>query len=346
MDNVQRKSNIELMRILCILLVVGGHYYYHGGWNEGLSISNTIFLKIFGGGSKLAVNCFVLITGYFGANIKTKRVLPLIRDRWFYSLFLTAVLVGGGICNLDTKLAFKTLFPLLSCRHNYITVFVMLYFFIPFINTTIAALGRKNFEKFLAVAILFISVIPSVYPSYANNTYAYIFWMIVLFCIGRYMGTYEPNLPWRIMLVGSILNLMILTFLVEPHIGMYSENYFIGMQYSFPLLVASVSLLGVFVQWELAYNRVINSLAKSTFAVYILHDDPNVRGYIWSSIFHNSDFGHSDYLWIHFVCTIFLVYVVCIMVDKVYKITAYKLLIRIPLNKVEKTIDEYCSVEG
>ena len=50
MDNVQRKSNIELMRILCILLVVGGHYYYHGGWNEGLSVSNTIFLKIFGGG--------------------------------------------------------------------------------------------------------------------------------------------------------------------------------------------------------------------------------------------------------------------------------------------------------
>ena len=50
MDNMQRKSNIELMRILCILLVVGGHYYYHGGWNEGLSVFNTIFLKIFGGG--------------------------------------------------------------------------------------------------------------------------------------------------------------------------------------------------------------------------------------------------------------------------------------------------------
>lgn len=345
MEKAQRKSNIEFMRILCILMVIGGHYYYHGGWNEGISTVNTIFLKIFGGGSKLAVNCFVLITGYFGENIKVKRVLPLIRDRWFYSLFLTVVLVGSGICNLDAKLALKTVFPLLSCRHNYITVFVMLYFFIPFINTAITALGKKNFQKFLAVTILFISVIPSVYPKYANNTYAYIFWMIILFCIGRYMGTYEPNLPWKVILIGSSLVLLVLTFFVEPRVGMYYENYFIGMQYSFPLLVASVSLLGVFAQWKLPYNRAINGMAKSTFAVYILHDDPNVRGYIWSNLFHNSNFGQSDYLWIHFFCTVFCIYMFCVIVDKVYRFTIYKLLIKIPLNKVEGLVDKYCSVE-
>ena len=128
MEKTMRNSNVELMRIICILMVIAGHYYYHGGWNEGISTGNTIFLKIFGGGSKLAVNCFVLITGYYGKNIQAKRVVSLIRDRWFYSIFLTIALVSFGITELGPKLLCKTLFPILTCRHNYITVFVMLYF--------------------------------------------------------------------------------------------------------------------------------------------------------------------------------------------------------------------------
>lgn len=50
MKTKQRDSNIELMRILCILMVIAGHYYYHGGWENGLSPTNEVFLKVFGGG--------------------------------------------------------------------------------------------------------------------------------------------------------------------------------------------------------------------------------------------------------------------------------------------------------
>ena len=326
-------------------MVIAGHYYCHGGWTEGLSPANTIFLKIFGGGSKLAVNCFVLITGYFGAQIETKRVLPLIRDRWFYSVFLTVVLVTGGICSLDGKMIFRTLFPLLSCRHNYITVFVMLYFFIPLLNSIISKLEKRVFEKLLLTTIFFVSIIPSVYPKYANNTYAYILWMIILYGIGRYLGTYEPTLPWKLLLAVSILALLMLTFLVEPNIEIYSENYFTGTQYSFPLLVASVSLFSIFAKWKMKYNDFINRVAKSTFAVYVIHDDPDVRAYIWSNVFHNSEFGHSSYLWIHFFGTVFLIYTICVVVDKLYKLTVYKLLIKIPVNRIENLIDEFCSVE-
>lgn len=317
MKKGQRNSNIELMRIICILLVIAGHYYYHGVWENGISPENTIFLKIFGGGSKLAVNCFVLITGYFGANIESKRVISLIRDRWFYSIFLTIILVVIGISDLSGKLLIRTLFPLVTCRHNYITVFVMLYFFIPFINKWIATLGKKNLEKFLIITLIFISILPTLYPGFSNNTYAYIFWMIILFCIGRYMGEYHLQLPWKSIFLIAIGVLMICTFVIEPRVGMYGENYAIGMQYSFPLLVASVSLLGIFINLKMPYNKTINWLAKSTFAVYILHDDPDVRVYIWKNLFHNSSFGQQSNLWIHFIVTLLIIYFVCIIVDKV-----------------------------
>lgn len=344
MQKAQRSSNIELLRIVCILMVIAGHYYCHGGWTEGLSPANTIFLKIFGGGSKLAVNCFVLITGYFGAQIETKRVLPLIRDRWFYSVFLTIVLVAAGISSLNAKLLFKTVFPLLSCRHNYITVFVMLYFFIPFLNAGIAALGKKGLEKFLIVAIGFTSIIPTVYPAYANNAYAYLFWMMLLFCIGRYVGTYKPAWPWKTLLAVSVLVLMVLVLVLEPHVGFYSENRATTVQYSFPLLVASVSTLGVFSHLKMRYNKVINGLARSTFAVYILHDDPDVRAYIYDNLFHNSNYGQSPYLWLHFICVVALIYLVCVAIDKVYRLTFYKLLTQVPLTRVEQLLDRFCHV--
>ena len=43
-----RNSNIELLRILSILMIIAHHYYIHGEWNE-LSLTNTIFLKVLGG---------------------------------------------------------------------------------------------------------------------------------------------------------------------------------------------------------------------------------------------------------------------------------------------------------
>lgn len=340
----ERKTSIELMRILCILMVIGGHYYYHGGWIEGISEGNTIFLKIFGGGSKLAVNCFVLITGYFAAGLQTKRVISLIRDRWFYSVFLTIVLVLGGICTLNMKLIVNTLFPLLTCRHNYITVFVMLYFFIPFLNKAIENWGKENIKHFLLVATFFMSVVPSIYPTFSNNTYVYLLWMIYLFYIGRYLGMYKPKVPWKICLPVSILLLMIATFIIEP-MTMYGENYAIGMQYSILLLFASISTVGFFSNLKIPQSKFINRLSKSTFAVYILHDDPSVRGYIWENVFCNSQYGMSNRLWMHFFLSVLCIYVVCVIIDKVYRVSIYKLMCKISTNKIEVAVDKICGID-
>ena len=80
-----RNSNIELLRIISILMIIAGHYYVHGGFSD-VSPFNECVLKIFGGCAKIGVACFVLITGYFGDKIKPGRVVYLIKDRWVYSL--------------------------------------------------------------------------------------------------------------------------------------------------------------------------------------------------------------------------------------------------------------------
>ena len=62
-----RKSNIELLRILAMIMIIAHHYCLYGGWNKisGLSLNNAIldFLII---GGKVGVAIFILIAGYFG----------------------------------------------------------------------------------------------------------------------------------------------------------------------------------------------------------------------------------------------------------------------------------------
>lgn len=67
-----RESNLELYRIIVMLLIVAHHYVVNSGLTSiGGPISSnpislkSLFLLLFGAWGKTGINCFVLITGYF-----------------------------------------------------------------------------------------------------------------------------------------------------------------------------------------------------------------------------------------------------------------------------------------
>lgn len=324
-----RNSNIELMRILCILFVIGGHYYTHGIEYEGAPFWNEVFLKIFGGFSKFGVNCFVLVTGYFGEKLTTRRIVPLIKDRWFYSVFMSVVLLTTGVSQISMKFGLKTMFPLLLCRHNYITVFVVLYFFIPYLNILLNTLTKKQFGMLILTEFIFFSVIPTVVGQFSVDMYSYILWMVYLYQIGYYLKKYNPAIPWKIAMPVSVALLLACSLIIEPLLHIETKLRFANTQNSCILLVASVAWLGFFANLKMPHISLINWLAKSTFAVYILHDDPDVRAVIWSKIFHCKDYLDSSFLPVHFFISVLAIYFCCIAVDKIYAITLSKPLLKL-----------------
>jgi len=75
----QRESNLELFRIISMLLIVAHHYVVNSGLTlpEGPLATDplswrSIFLLLFGAWGKTGINCFMMITGYF----KLQRNLP------------------------------------------------------------------------------------------------------------------------------------------------------------------------------------------------------------------------------------------------------------------------------
>lgn len=99
MNKKSRNSNIELLRILCIIGITAHHMVYHSTiMDEPLGIARLFaqFFVLFG---KSGVNIFVLISGYFlieadCQNYKAafKRTFNLWKTLIGYS-----ILMGGGI---------------------------------------------------------------------------------------------------------------------------------------------------------------------------------------------------------------------------------------------------------
>ena len=70
MENTNiRKSNIELLRIIGMLMIIAHHYVLNSGIIDAFEVGSTsmnyVFLTLWGMWGKTGINIFILISGYF-----------------------------------------------------------------------------------------------------------------------------------------------------------------------------------------------------------------------------------------------------------------------------------------
>ena len=100
MQKVQRKSGIELLRIICMLMIIVLHVYTYGGLNQlsnaqggRFEVMSDFMWSFF----RTPVNVFMIITGYFMSKDvldfkKSYRRIPKVYvTMLFYSILLTVL---------------------------------------------------------------------------------------------------------------------------------------------------------------------------------------------------------------------------------------------------------------
>ena len=70
-----RSSNIELLRIICMLLIIIGHIIMNHHDDNVTEYFISHILRPF---TVVGVNVFVIISGYFGINYKTDRLITIV----------------------------------------------------------------------------------------------------------------------------------------------------------------------------------------------------------------------------------------------------------------------------
>ncbi len=299
----KRLSNFEALRILAMFMVLVLHYLDKGDILTPLDEPFTVnayvayFLESL---AIVAVNVYVLITGYFmcESHMKVSRLLQILCQVMWYVLLIPVVLALLGQTDVTAYTTYdwlRLLFPVHMKHYWFVTSYVVLMLFVPFINLAVRHMSRA---QHLAATVLFVfyQVFPkSVFPVvFTDDDAGYgVLWMICLYLIAAYIRKYGIAFfsSFRKSLLcyfagacciwGSILIMRQVYFAIDA----FGERINFALHYNHIFcLFASIALFYAFAYLkprENGLNRLIVKAAPYTFGVYLLHEHRLVS-YNWT----------------------------------------------------------------
>lgn len=147
MKKNDRKSNIELLRIILMIMIIIHHFVYH---NARTIEMYTIVDLIFFPAGPLAVMTFMIITGFFMVEkkIKTEKVLKTIASVYFYTIGIKVLLQGKVEENITNEMYYL---PIINKTYWFITDYIYIYLSIPIINILIKNTTKKQYKTILLI---------------------------------------------------------------------------------------------------------------------------------------------------------------------------------------------------
>lgn len=279
LTNTSRDSNMELLRIVAMFFILIVHVDF-----LGLSLPSKVDLQMspistfsrvyIGALTSICVNLFVMISGWYSIKLKTKSILKLIFQTYFFCVFMY-LCFGEHSC---ISSLFSELMDILLLKHYwFVRAYLLLVIMAPTINSYVEHASRKDVEKLIIVYFLFQTLF-----SYISNDVWYhdgysplTFWGLYLFT--RYMRIYKPN--WSLFSIQRDIALSFGMSLIITGISLFLlYNDFGGgrmFNYTSPfLLFVSVYFFLIFTKISF-HSQIVNWVAKSSFAAYLLHMNPH-----------------------------------------------------------------------
>lgn len=280
MQKKERQSNIELLRILAMMGVLAGHGV---GMVNALPTRETIpssplsslffilFSCVFVGG----VNVFVLISGWFGIRASVKGLLKLLFQFFFLLWGVTAFLLLTGMIQIE-ELTFKNCLGLTD-GYWFVVAYIGLYILSPVLNLFAEQASQRQ-QQLLLISFYAFQCYYSWTTSYLDYFGGYsIVLFIGLYLTARYFKRfpveYIKNRSWSLFIILAVCASLV----------MLLSLYFFGnagrmVRYDNPLVILEgICLIFAFQKWHFQ-SKIVNWLAASCFAVYVLHYHPYIFG--------------------------------------------------------------------
>lgn len=354
-ESKERLLNFELLRILSMILIVLHHYTSHGGLATIPEVGINKFIGEFiNMGGKLGAVIFIIITGYFmiESKFKIKKLIKLILEVLFYSMLIMVVLILTNQIDFSFKTFLKNLFPISYGQYWFITFYVGIYLFSPFINKLANSLNREKYKVFLILAAFTLVVIPTILVS-ANLFYNGFIYFVFLYLFGGYIKKYDVKLNKRkalaiicVILIAMMSCSIICTYLGENITIAKKGIYYFHKANSLPILLLAVYIFLFFKEIKIKNSKIISFLGKTSLAVYLISDHPSLRMILWKKILKTQNFWYTSpvILVLHIVISVVGTYLICAMIDimrihlvenNIFKIKKFDKL----LNQVEEKIN-------
>lgn len=319
----ERSSNLELYRILVMLLIVAHHYVVNSGLksviNEDSFNANSIFFSLFGAWGKTGINCFVLITGYFmcTSTITLRKFLKLFLWMETY-IVITFVFIACGYCPLGIKSMLWGLVPLKQLAGDFGSCFLVFYLCIPFLNILIKGMSSSH-HLWLIVLLLFIYTLHGSIPWFSVNM-NYVSWFAVLYLISAYLRLYpikDGNTSfWGWMTLVS-WTLSILSIVAMLYVGKSDNSYFfVSDSNAILALTNGITSFMWFKNIKIKNSKIINTIAASSFGVLLIHaNSDTMRQWLWKDTIDCVGHYNADFYWLYAIGCVLIIYAICTIID-------------------------------
>lgn len=331
--NAQRNISLDILKCLSMLFVVLLHVgndtkgYYQVVLNPPFDIKWLLdcFISTF---AFVAVNCFVLITGYFlcESKIRYKKIINLWLTVFTYSFGFYVILCIVPFCNTHFSVAeiIKNAFPIIHKRYWFVTCYLLLYALVPFLNKLINVLSNNEFKLLLFILITFYVVLTTLFNDIVDSRNGYsLCWFIILYFTAAYIRKNPfPKLHYGWLYIITSLISFGLTIIIEfidsspfEFLTRDPRNY-----NSIFTFFSSVCLFLFFEQLDLKVtsklSNIISRISIYSFGVYLFHEHQYLSPIIWHKIVGLYRFQNNTIkFFIVYFSSVILIYIIGILVE-------------------------------
>ena len=346
MRKKERMSNMELARIIAMMLIVINHIFYNvimyqlsptnNLYLPGEMFNNLLYYKkltlvefslAFG---KIGNTLFILITGYFlinKSNIDVKKQSKKLLLQIIYCVI--GLTLSSFIVSLIHP-SFKGLITIRSINDcGWFAGYYLLIILLAnlFINKRLNSLNKNQYLSLLIIGFALMQIgwsreiINSVFSSVVING-------LWIYSLGGYLKKYKPLKKYKI----SFLFLMILVMFLL--IALTYRNYvqleinkaiisgatsfyqtFIRYDdYHFAPIIIGICLFEIFSRMKIKTSVFINYIGSSTFMIFLLHDNEFdweiLRHFNFINLYYNNVLLFMVYI-VLIVLIIFIISIIC-----------------------------------
>lgn len=346
----QRSSNLELYRIVCMLMIVAHHCVENSGIQKLLTDCtsiNDIFLLSFGAWGKTGINCFLMITGYFmcTSKITIRKFVKLIAQVYFYKLLLFPIFLYAGYESLSPIRLLKLLLPFWGFQSGFVSCFIIFFLTIPFWTILVQNMSKRQHELLLILILGCYTILGSV-PTF-KVSFNYITWFGVIFLIASYVRLYPAKIFERKALWGWFTFLCMVMSMVSVVVlqKSFGASYFLmeDCHKFFAVVIAITSFLW-FKNLNIKYSKIINAFGAGTFGVLLIHANSDaMRTWLWKDTL--DIVGHYSMpigeLVLYCFGVVISVFLICNLIDQLRIATFEKWFLNWYDNKVAKKADNF-----
>lgn len=348
-----RQSNIELLRIVAMIMIIIFHMAMHEKAMYTGSTEKKIFSIILSGLGLIGVNIFVLITGYFQIEkeFKTSKVLKIWLQTVFYSIIIVLTCKYFNIIKVNTETLIFAFMPVTYPKYWFISSYILLYIFSPFINKFAKTLSQQEYKKFLILmTILFSITYTFMYRSaYTVGTgLGNLAWFIYVYLLAGYIRLYGIKFLNNKKIV---ITLIIVIFTVYEFLLVFAKfanikyvcGIFTSINSAFVLSLA-VLIFGLFKNLHIKDSKIINYFGSVTLTAYLIHENYLSRDIFWKLMSENIKISNIDVIntFLEMIITVALIFAVSAILEPIRRIIEKQIFkLRYVNNGLQKIDENY-----